>query len=281
MRSMTTRPMNEADVPGADELRQLAGWNQTIADWRCLLSFEPEGCFVAVESDRIVGTVTTTTYGRVMAWIGMMLVHPDQRRRGIGMQLMQTALNYLDAKSIECIRLDATPEGQPLYEKLGFVREWTLTRHEASSPKASVSGTRAITESDWPVIERMDASAFGVPRTPPLRSFAQMSRAALVWPREGPIAGFGMLRPGAHSDYLGPVVCGSPEGATALIKSLVAFAESRPVFWDIPDANADARRIAEEVGFKPVRPLARMRLGPNTVRTNPAAQFGIADPSVG
>ena len=46
---MNVRLMTEADLAAADQLRQLAGWNQAPEDWRRLLTLEPEGCFVAVE----------------------------------------------------------------------------------------------------------------------------------------------------------------------------------------------------------------------------------------
>ena len=41
--AMQIRGLTEADLAGADELRRIAGWNQTINDWRLLLSFDPHG----------------------------------------------------------------------------------------------------------------------------------------------------------------------------------------------------------------------------------------------
>src|SRR5215475_4319142 len=128
MDGIRLRRLQQSDLPAADELRQLAGWNQRPKDWRRLLSLEPDGCFVAVHNGSVVGTVTTTTYGLALAWIGMMLVHPDQRRKGVGTRLMRHAIEYLRGRGIECIKLDATPAGRPVYEKLGFISEWTLTR---------------------------------------------------------------------------------------------------------------------------------------------------------
>ena len=83
------REMKSGDLVAADSLRNLAGWNQTATDWNRILNYQPNGCFVAVNADRIVGTVTTTCYGQKLAWIGMMLVHPDFRRRGIGTHLAE------------------------------------------------------------------------------------------------------------------------------------------------------------------------------------------------
>lgn len=268
--------LTERHLPAADELRRLAGWNQTPEDWERLLSFEPQGCFVAIDHGEVIGTVTTTTFGEQLAWIGMMLVHPDHRRRGIGTRLMQAALDYLKARGIACIRLDATPAGRPVYEKLRFVAEWTLTRYQATSVSGENSpNIREVTDADWPEVEKLDCAAFGVPRGRVLRSFAQGSRLSLIWSG----VGYGMLRPGSQSDYLGPLVCNRAD--TPLVSALLHAAGSRSVFWDVPDGNAAARGMAEHFGFSPVRPLTRMRLGPDSVPSRPTAQLAIADPSVG
>lgn len=277
---MKIRVMTEADLAPADELRQAAGWNQRPDEWRRLLGFEPQGCFVALEDGQVIGTVTTTTYGKEMAWIGMMLVHPDQRRRGLGTELMQKALDYLRKCTIPCIRLDATPAGRPLYEKLGFVAEWALTRHQAAPSGAKKAGSRDLVEADWPAVEKLDAAAFGAPRSRVLRSLSEGSWATLVCPPEGPILGYGMLRRGSDRDYLGPVVCDGP-AATTLISALLSHAGGQPVFWDVPDDNPVATSLARDFGFTPVRPLTRMRFGGNSVPSDPKAQLAIADPSVG
>lgn len=276
------RQMTEGDLPAADELRQLAGWNQKPEDWRSLLSLEPNGCFVAVE-ERVVGTVTGTRYGQRLAWIGMMLVHPDHQRRGIATRLMQQALDYLQGCDVACIKLDATPAGRPVYEKLGFVAESVLTRYQRPANEVAPENalTRPLTEADWPAVDAMDAAAFGVSRLRVLRELAKRSLAVLVWPADAAIGGFGMLRPGASAVYLGPVVCGSEEGARALIKVLLHNAGERPVFWDVPDANNTARTAAEQSGFAPLRPLTRMRLGPDVIHSDFRSQYAIADPSVG
>jgi GNAT superfamily N-acetyltransferase len=144
MSELSLRVMTEGDLAAVEELRRLAGWNQTPEDWRRLLELEPRGCFLAELEGELAGTVTTTAYGQAIAWIGMMLVHPKHRRQGIATRLMGQAVEYLRGRAVRCIRLDATPAGYPLYEKLGFVPEWTLTRclrpwvNDAGMPVASV-----------------------------------------------------------------------------------------------------------------------------------------------
>src|SRR6476619_1151636 len=119
------RLLFESDSPAAMRLKEAAGWNQTEEDWRRLLALEPNGCFAAVKDDRLVGTTTTTTYGNELAWIGMVLVDPHERRQGIATKLMNVAMDYLNGK-VATVKLDATALGKPVYEKFGFHVESVL-----------------------------------------------------------------------------------------------------------------------------------------------------------
>ncbi len=72
--NFTLRCLCPDDLRPADQLRADLGWNQTILDWKRLLALSPEGCVVAEQSGRIVGTCTKVSYGNTLAWIGMMLM---------------------------------------------------------------------------------------------------------------------------------------------------------------------------------------------------------------
>ena len=87
--------MRTEDVPFAHQLRQIAGWNQTEHDWRGYIAYDPEGCFVAEFRGKPAGTATTIHYGDRFGWIGMVLVHPDQRRFGVGTRLLNGAIRRL------------------------------------------------------------------------------------------------------------------------------------------------------------------------------------------
>jgi len=287
MNDVTLRRMTEDDLPAADRLREIAGWNQRLDDWRLFVALEPDGCFVAVRGAEVIGTVTTTTYDRALAWIGMMLVHPDHRGRGIGTSLMRRALEYLEGRGVTCIRLDATPAGRPVYEKLGFVAEWSLTRHErplAVEPVFRVTSpvaVRDLIDSDWGRAGEIDTRCFGVPRERLLRKLRERCRRALICESDGQVVGWGLLRPGMKADYLGPLECTTTHVLVPLAAALLRHAEKRTVFWDVPDDNAVAVAAAQRLGFHPVRPLTRMRLGSNVVASDPRALHGIADPALG
>jgi GNAT superfamily N-acetyltransferase len=149
------------------ELKNIAGWNQTEADWQGYLEFEPEGSFVEEVGGQPAGTATTLRYGDGVAWIGMVLVHPTYCRLGIGTQLHRRCIAYLQGRGTRCIKLDATPMGERVYLPLGFREEYDLTRYEGAAPPAAL----ALPESIWsfsaaelPDVARMDADAFGADR---------------------------------------------------------------------------------------------------------------------
>jgi GNAT superfamily N-acetyltransferase len=101
MLTVHIRTMKTDDLEFCLSLSKQAGWNQTEADWLRLMYFEPEGCFVAELDGSAVGTTTTCIFDRV-AWIAMVLVDENHRRRGIGTHLLKHALgnpyHFVDVK---------------------------------------------------------------------------------------------------------------------------------------------------------------------------------------
>jgi GNAT superfamily N-acetyltransferase len=108
------RCLKPDDLIEADRLRAELGWNQTILDWQRLLALAPEGCFAAERDGRLVGTCTGVGFEGGLAWIGMMMVHPSHRGQGIGGALLRHCIDYLHQQMARCIKLDATPMGEPV-----------------------------------------------------------------------------------------------------------------------------------------------------------------------
>ena len=248
------RTLRTVDVPAALELSTEAGWNQTVDDWRMLLDLAPEGC-LGIESDgRLVSTATLLCYGRRLAWVGMVLTRIAYRGRGFARRLLTETLTLADRLGIESVKLDATDQGQPLYEKLGFrseqpVERWGLSdAGQSSTPKPSESAG----SKDWHAI---DEDAFGVRRFELLGLLAHRNPPAVTG------HSYLLWRPGRLTRYLGPCVAESPTTARHLVERTLNLRNEGGWSWDLFPENTAALNLAKEFNFNPKRQLLRMVRG--------------------
>lgn len=269
-REYSVRTMTPADVAAAYELSALAEWNQTSASWRRTLEFQRDGCFVAEHDGMICGTVTTTEYEGRFGWIGMMLVHPDFRRQGMGRALLQRAIDYLGALPTETIRLDATDLGRKLYDTFGFRSEYAVERWGGTAPQ-STEHARPATPRDLGDISALDLVAFGADRR---RVLARLmadhpDRAWILRDDGGALLGYTMARPGRKAWQIGPTVAQDPGAGRRLLAAAMASLAGEDLLIDI---IADSPTAAElkRLGFHPLRSLTRMFLGPNRHPGRPA-----------
>lgn len=272
--SFSIERMSASKIDEALLLCRNAGWNQIRSDWQRLISYEPEGCFAAIRNEELIGTVTTTRYGTELAWIGMMLVHPEYRRQGVATALMQRSIDYLRGHGVRCIKLDATADGEKVYRRMGFDFEWSFSRYCREGTKAGMQCD--VDEShELPVsMLRYDRDAFGANRQSYLRLLAADSVLRIQ------SDGYGLMRPGFLACYLGPVIAQSPSVANSIVQDLCKTT-GRTIFWDIPGPNREAVGIAHQLSFEPVRQLARMHLGPLPSGGDIDLQYGLADPGTG
>ncbi|MFT4588059.1 MAG: ribosomal protein S18 acetylase RimI-like enzyme [Candidatus Binatia bacterium] len=278
--SLKIRTLTEADLEFADAVRGLAGWNQLPGDWLRLLRHDPDGCFIAEWNGQPAGTATTTTYSNDLAWIGMVIVHPDMRRRGIGNALLEHCIEHLQQNGARCIKLDATPLGKPVYDQLGFKDEWSLARWEAAG-LAPDSERPPPASADIAQLENYDAESFAVNRARMLHALAAQSQTIIHASAANDIDGYGMLRPGRNASYLGPIVADDLAAGRIIVHSLLSLSGGRRVFWDIPDRNTAAVDLAKQLGFTQQRVLTRMYLGENSKPGIPDNIWALAAPEIG
>ena len=261
------RLMTVADVPHGMRLKGQAGWNQLEADWLRLLAMQPDGCFLAEHEGVPVGTVVTCVFGSV-AWIAMMLVDEQLRGRGIGRALMDHAIGFLNQPTIRTVRLDATPLGQPLYERLGFVPEYQLTRFagrvSGDIPEKALSATshcESPSRDSIAALADFDLAVTATDRRKLLsRLFEENAERIRVIDRDGRIRGYLASRPGIHATQIGPCIADA-EAGPLLFRDVLSRYRGEAVYIDIPTANRPAVQLAESCGLTPQRLLLRMRLG--------------------
>ena len=274
----TLRRMELADVTRAMELKNLAGWNQTEKDWRGYLQFEPEGCFVAEAGGVRAGTATTLAYGDRVGWIGMVLVHPDARRFGIGTRLLRHAIDYLQRRGVACVKLDATPLGKKVYVPLGFRDEYELSRYEGLAPAgdaATAPAVQYLTDGDLAEVTAFDAPLFGAERGAVLRSMGRRNPELCFVSRDASgVRGYLIAREGQNAVQLGPWVARDAAVAQELVGAFFRRVTGKKVFVDVPHPNAAGCTLIAKHGFTVQRGYARMFLGENRHPGQPACVFG-------
>ncbi len=253
---MYIRQLTPADIPFGLALTTQNHWNQLEADWKRQLDLGPDGCFLAEIAGRPVGTACACDFDGV-AWISLVLVEKEFRGRGIGTALMGRVLQHLDARGISAVRLDATPLGEPVYEKLGFQAEFTLARFEGvlPSPGSAANGAEAVTATDWPAVLELDELVTGTRREKLLR---HLSVRKFV--RAGRLEGFCCERPGANAWQIGPI-CGSAEAARNLFLDAARRHVGERVYLDVPVDHLQAVALVQAAGLTEQRRLLRMGRG--------------------
>lgn len=282
--SMKIRAMNAQDISVGMRLKEIAGWNQTVADWKRFLKASPQGCFVAEVDNKVCGTVTTIIFEGRFAWVGMVLVDPEYRGQGIGTRLLERAVEYLESLNIPAIKLDATPQGKPLYEKLGFVSEyeierWILRRVPGNFGKPSESTPPAELPAS---IFEIDRQAFGADRSSLLSSIHRDApQFSLFVPPDDKVQGYSFGRSGTFADHLGPWMARDVSSARRLLETFLARSSRENLFVDWLKANAVAGDLLKSAGFTYSRTLTRMYRGRNAFPGQPEMLCSILGPEFG
>jgi ribosomal protein S18 acetylase RimI-like enzyme len=255
------RHMNINDLALGMRLKDQAGWNQTEADWRRMLSLEPEGCFLAEWNGEAVGTTATCIFGPV-AWIAMVLVDESMRGRGIGKALMEYALTFLDESRVRSVRLDATDLGRPVYEKLGFKAQYKLSRFEGTLPAQDrPAGVVSVGRQDWVQLMRIDREVTKADRRRLLeRLFAEEEESVRGVTHASKLASFVAIRRGSKALQVGPCIANDQTGPQ-LLRDVCHRYAGQPAYIDVPVNNRPAIAFVQGLGLTVQRELTRMCRG--------------------
>jgi len=275
------RLLFESDIPAAMQLKDAAGWNQTEKDWHRLLELEPNGCFAAVRDGRLVGTTTTTTYGNDLGWIGMVLVDPQQRRQGIATRLMNVAIDYLKDK-VATVKLDATAQGKPVYERFGFRFESVVERWSGRSNARNAETPNVLDHNASRDLLALDRLAFDADRSKLLEKLIDDACAPPVLLRaaDRTLSGYALARRGTNADYVGPIVARDRQHVESLLVQVLSELPGRRVYIDCNTECDAGTSVLADRGFVKERDLIRMSAGARAAKTRPSV-IAIAGPETG
>jgi len=280
---LVLRAMTTEDIAGGLRLCRASGWNQLEEDWRLFLDSPGSGGWLAARGGEVLGTAAYLRYD-ALAWIAMMLVDPAERRAGLGGRLLAEALGALGNAS--CVGLDATPAGQPLYRRFGFVEEYSLVRTKATIDSARfrcpAGAARRMLPGDLAAVSRKDREVFGADRGRLLAAwFRRAPECAWIVEDAAGVKGYTFGRPGWLFHQLGPVVAADAATARDLVTRCLSPLGGRTFAVDVPLLDAQWLDFLQSAGFVEERRFARMFLRGHVHPGIPTRQYAIGGPEFG
>ena len=281
------RDMTEADLADGLRLSRASGWNQTLEDWRLLLSLGP-GLFRVGRPGRARRGLGRRRALRRRARVD--LHDPGRPRaarprpRHADLRRGARPLRGRGAGRAPPVRGPRRDPGRPRHLRPARLRR---TRGPAScgcAPEPTATADRArrawsaprgvaISRECWPATARCSAPIAA-------RSCAGPSRAApdLARARRRRVRAYCFGRHGDHSDQVGPVVAEDASARSRLVRACLSRPRRRPL---ILDARVEPAWLAAlgDLGFREQRPFTRMYLGDARPPARPVLEPASSAPS--
>ncbi|MHC2626180.1 GNAT superfamily N-acetyltransferase [Bradyrhizobium huanghuaihaiense] len=230
-------------LEGALRLSRQAGWPHRLEDWQLALDLSAGVVALDTDASTVVGTILMTPYKRDVATVNMVIVDESARGRGLGRRLMEA---IIEQAGLRVLRLVATGEGLPLYQKLGFHRTGTIIQHQGTAlPVAAPANVRPAGSHDVFDVLELDRSAFGADRRCLLRTLAEVGQLAVLDHGRG-ITGFAASRAFGRGEVIGPVVAANVDDGKALLSFFMARSEGRFVRVDTAEASQLSAWLSEQ-----------------------------------
>lgn len=273
MARCTMRRMSRAEVDLMIDWARVEGWNPGLHDAGPFHAADPEGFLIGLLNGEPIGTISVVRYPGLYGFLGLFIVRPDLRGRGYGRVVWESGMRHLAGHSVG---LDGVVAQQERYRREGFSLVHRNIRFggppPAGTPATPLVDARTVS---FELVMALDLKLFPAPRPGFLSTWISApGTTALAVLRDGTLTGFGVVRPCHEGSKIGPLYAEDRSTARDLVLGLAAAAGEGPLFWDVPEVNAAAVALAEELGLTPRFETARMHLGP--VRPTDTAQvYGI------
>ena len=270
-----------SDAHALQALTHSVSWPHTLADWQDFLALGP------VIGHRDAKGVPHTCaglyqYGSVLSSIGVVVVRPDCRGRGLGRVVTQRCI---DASTAEILSLVATPFGLPVYERMGFQTISTVHRMMGELNVAALpvrtphAAATPITSTELPAIIALEAKTYGASRDALLRRLHRRTLAAQMLcgssAHDSAPRAFGFALQKIDHVHIGPVIAPDVDSAAAVIAALASAVKSR-VRIDVPHHQHELRDLLLAAGLseKSADPVMTMHGVP--LPGDRTTSFGIA-----
>ncbi|HEQ3524860.1 TPA: GNAT family N-acetyltransferase [Bacillus cereus] len=247
--------LREEQIGDIVSLSSYIGWDYNREEVEIIFN---SGIVYGVWNERkeLIASAAIILYGEALASIGMVIVHPDYKGRGIGKVITNSCMNSVSAQTP--IMLIATDEGKPLYEKLGFrvvsyVSKYICNSYNANHKCAENEEYMMVyRECDLEGIIKIDEGAFGTSRNGFLKQrIMQSERCVVVKDTKEDVVGYGISIQTSENKIIGPVVAKNDTMAMRIVHYLAREHHGK-LRMDVPEGKNGFMKELEITGFQKV-----------------------------
>jgi ribosomal protein S18 acetylase RimI-like enzyme len=253
------REMARHEVDLAISWATAEGWNPGIHDAETFYRTDPHGFFLGILDGKPVASISAVAYGDSYGFLGLYIVKPTFRGRGLGIEIWNRGMEYLQGRNIG---LDGVLAQQKLYERSGFRPCCRSLRYqgEGTGLGSKVAGIEYLSEVPLDDLMAYDDQFFPEPRHLFIESWIrQPEGTALGSYSDGSLTGYGVLRKCQLGYKIGPLFADDAKAADVLFRALCGSApRGSPVFLDTPQPNPAALDLARRYDMHLVFETVRM-----------------------
>ncbi|PGK42407.1 GNAT family N-acetyltransferase [Bacillus anthracis] len=247
--------LGKNDISCLISLAERIGWDYGLEEIYTVLS---SGIVYGIRNEKgeIIASAAIILYGEKLASIGMVIVHPDYKGRGIGKAITNSCIKSVSAQTP--IMLIATDEGKPLYEKLGFRAVSYVSKYICNSYNmndyciGNEEYMMNYEECDLEEIMKLDEYAFGTNRKVFLKKrIIQSEQCIVVKDKEQNVLGYGLSIQTPENKIIGPVVARNDAMAMRIVHYLAREHHGK-LRIDVPEGKDGFMKELEITGFQKV-----------------------------
>ncbi|KUZ17300.1 GCN5 family acetyltransferase [Burkholderia diffusa] len=250
------RTMSASEVAMSVEWAAAEGWNPGWHDAHCFREADPAGFFVGLWRGEPVACLAAVAYDEHFGFIGLYIVKPEFRGKGLGMRIWQHGMRYLGERNIG---LDGVVAQQANYGKSGFRLAYRNIRYEGRVGGIGCAHVAEAADVPFEQLLAYDRQCFPVARERFVSVWiAQPDAVALATIDAGRVAGYGVVRRCRAGCKIGPLFADDADVATGLFRALASCMPGEAIVLDVPETNLAAVALAERHGMSSVFETARM-----------------------
>jgi hypothetical protein len=248
-----------SEMPLVCRLAEIEGRNPGINDAGLLFQFDPDGMFIAVSENEIVGSISAVSYGNDFGFVGLHFILPQFQQTPLADKLLEVALQRLPERNIgtNCY------ENQiDYYSPHGFKPYYKIAVYQGVADGTMPPMDTIVSPFMHPfsLISDLEKKYFPYDRKKLIMPWLNQPQSLLLAKLEHDVfSGYGLFLPAVQGFRISPLVAENLETAEQLLTSLVGHLVQGSLFFiDLPEENKDAVHLAEKMNMKKIAEYLRM-----------------------